>query len=678
MKTTLLAAAIFLLTLAAYSNSFHNSFHFDDAHTIANNLFIRNIANIPLFFKDSTTFSSLPTNQSYRPVVSATLAIDYWLGNGLDDTFYFHLSMFIVFIIQGILMVFLYRRVFDCAARRQANIFMALLAVGWYLVHPANAETINYIISRSDSFSAMFIVLCFVMYGTSRICRTWHLYLLPLGLGMLTKPIACIFPVLLLFYIFLLEQQTSLPKLFSRNGLRRLGEALKKTLPACVFTLGMLLLIKFMEPPTWTPGGASLFRYVITQPWVMLHYFLSFFLPVSLSADTDLSPFQSTADVRFFAGLLFLAVMLAAAVLTSTKRKLRPVCFGILWFFLTLLPTSLIPLAEVMNDHRVFLPYIGLMLSVSWSAFLLFDYCRRRMPQRACNAAAAVLAALLLTAGAYGTHQRNEVWKTEETLWKDVTEKSPKNGRGLMNYGLSLMAKGDYAGAEHYFLKALALTPRYATLHINLGVLNGATGKLEEAERFFKKAMDLQPRYPEGYYHYALFLNKQKRHAEAAAHLKKTLDLAPAHMEARHQLMALYRSQGDRQNAAALARQTLAIAPADPQALKLLQEAGSGREPGIPGTATPQYWLNESLARYRAGEFFRSIEAAQKALQLRPDYDLAYNNICAAYNELGQWDKAIEAGERAVRLNPGNQLARNNLAWARSGKAEAAAKGATR
>ena len=59
-QTVMLAALLLVLTVAAYSNSFHNAFHFDDSHTIVNNLFIRNIANTPLFFKDSTTFSSLP------------------------------------------------------------------------------------------------------------------------------------------------------------------------------------------------------------------------------------------------------------------------------------------------------------------------------------------------------------------------------------------------------------------------------------------------------------------------------------------------------------------------------------------------------------------------------------------------------------------------------------------
>src|SRR3982074_2300703 len=89
-------ALLLVAFLAAYANHFHNSFHFDDAHTIENNASIRELRNIPQFFRDATTFSSLPSNQSYRPLVSTLLAIDYRLG-GLQP-FWFHLSIFALFV----------------------------------------------------------------------------------------------------------------------------------------------------------------------------------------------------------------------------------------------------------------------------------------------------------------------------------------------------------------------------------------------------------------------------------------------------------------------------------------------------------------------------------------------------------------------------------------------------
>ena len=46
----------------------------------------------------------------------------------------------------------------------------------------------------------------------------------------------------------------------------------------------------------------------------------------------------------------------------------------------------------------------------------------------------------------------------------------------------------------------------------------------------------------------------------------------------------------------------------------------------------------------------------------------AYNNIAADYEDLHQWDLAIEAAKQALKLRPDFQLAKNNLAWAESQK----------
>src|SRR5438094_10483559 len=104
----LLLAAI----LVAYSNHFHNGFHYDDGHTIVNNAVIRELRNIPLFFRDATTFSSLPSNQSYRPLVSTLLAIDYSLGHGMRP-FWFHLSIFTLFVLLVLLLAFVIVRLLD-------------------------------------------------------------------------------------------------------------------------------------------------------------------------------------------------------------------------------------------------------------------------------------------------------------------------------------------------------------------------------------------------------------------------------------------------------------------------------------------------------------------------------------------------------------------------------------
>src|SRR6202795_1509740 len=105
--------ALLLIALpAAYANHFQNGFHFDDAHTIVNNAAIRELRNIPLFFRDATTFSSLPSNQSYRPLVSTLLAIDYRLAGGLRPL-WFHLCHFALFLPLTLLLAFVVYRLPD-------------------------------------------------------------------------------------------------------------------------------------------------------------------------------------------------------------------------------------------------------------------------------------------------------------------------------------------------------------------------------------------------------------------------------------------------------------------------------------------------------------------------------------------------------------------------------------
>ena len=120
---------------------------------------------------------------------------------------------------------------------------------------------------------------------------------------------------------------------------------------------------------------------------------------------------------------------------------------------------------------------------------------------------AVVAAAIaLLSAHAAGTWQRNIVWRTEESLWRDVTEKSPRNGRGLMTFGVIQMSKGNLPAAEEYFNRALEHVPQYAYLHVNLGVLKAAQGKAADAERHFRDAQKYDARDPVSYYYYANWL----------------------------------------------------------------------------------------------------------------------------------------------------------------------------
>src|SRR5205807_3373123 len=87
-RLLVLILALVLAVLAAYANHFENGFHFDDGHTIVQNPYIRSLRNIPRFFTGAAPFSSDPGNNIYRPIVSTSLAIDYWLSRGLQPLWF--------------------------------------------------------------------------------------------------------------------------------------------------------------------------------------------------------------------------------------------------------------------------------------------------------------------------------------------------------------------------------------------------------------------------------------------------------------------------------------------------------------------------------------------------------------------------------------------------------------
>ena len=487
----------------------------------------------------------------------------------------------------------------------------------------------------SEVISTLGVVASFAVYFAFPHLRRYYLYVLPAAIAILAKPPAAIFAVLFAIYRLLFRQKNARlirPSARLRRGKQRRGySASFGDSCATVSDLrsAVLLFVQHMTPRNWIAGAANAHHYLITQPYVALLYFKTFFWPSSLSADYDLSPFTTTDDPCFWAGFAFVTLLIMAAIAAAVFKKTRVIGFGLLWFFIALLPTSALPLAEVMNDHRTFLPYIGLVIAMAGAVSLLVN--RDVRYSLWAKAAAAVTVGLFLCGNGYATFQRNKVWNTEETLWRDVTIKSPRNPRGLMNYGNTLMAKGDLNGALGYFHRALALAPQYSVLLINLAIAEDATKQDAAAEQHFKDALRLAPASPDSYTYYARYLLSHSRGEEARGFLHSALELSSTDLTARELL------------AQAEVRRAINRRHKRRSLISLLAFSVMAR------SATPE-----------------TIAACRAALELRPNYAEAWNNICAAYNKLGRYEQAAAACEQALRYKPDLQLARNNLQYARN------------
>ena len=192
-RTHYVLLTVLLAVGLAYANSFENGFHFDDFHTVVDNPATRSLKNIPRFFADATTFSVLPANRTYRPMVSASLALDYALGRGYTPV-WFHVSTFVLFLALIVVLYQFYRLLLNKTETSTANEWLALFAAAWFGLHPAVAETVNYVIQRGDLYCTLGCVAALLLYARYPGLRRTGVYLAAYVLALLSKPPAAVFP----------------------------------------------------------------------------------------------------------------------------------------------------------------------------------------------------------------------------------------------------------------------------------------------------------------------------------------------------------------------------------------------------------------------------------------------------------------------------------------------------
>lgn len=683
------ALALLLTVIITYSNHFENPFEFDDAHTIVNNTAIRDLDNVPYFFTDSLKSSTLPANQAYRPGLVTLNAIDYAVQHRIDsiakaDTtsfaakltntfspkwaaqtkagtagainpFWFHFSIFVSYLVLGVLVFFFLLHIIRlCFPALSYTHWAALLGAGLFTLHTANAETINYIISRDDSFSTLMVVLAFVMYFYSPVSRKYFLYIIPVILGYFVKEPTVMFGPLLLVYVLLFGDPD--------NKKKRIRWQI---IASFLLAGGLYLLTRKMTPEHHTYGGGDGLIYILTQAFVVVHYFISFFLPFNLSADTDWTLVRNIYDERIIVGFFIIGCLLYLAWKCMKRNETKLISFGLLWFFITLIPTSIFPLSEVLNDHRPFFGHVGLTLAVVGVVLYFLEKFSEHKHFKLAKNSALIFACVLLSLHAIGTHHRNYVWSSGELLWKDVTEKSPGNGRGWMNYGLAIMARPyknipnvpdsverqindslnrhNLDSAILCFNKAFTFYPNYSYLHINMGIALMRKGQSKSAETHYLQAVNGDPYNPEPYYFYSLFLMQMNRTNEALKIARQGLNVSPSHEGLTNTLNGL-------------------------AALQHVKSPVEVAQDNVKQNPSADNYVLLSLAFYNNAQYLESAMAAKAATNIQPNYANAWNNICAAYNKIGEWDSALVAGQRAVELNPTNELSKNNYIYAQQQK----------
>ncbi len=414
---------------AVYANALGGGFQLDDFGSIVHNPAVHGL----------WAFLQNPFASS-RPVADLVNALNYqWFG---QDPFGYHATNLVVHGLHCLLVWRLLARG-EAWARGRAvpapggwPLFAALL----YAVHPINTMAVTYVVQgRMAALAALLVTAslwAFWRYaaGGGRAWAAAALVLTALGLG--TKENAALAPVLGLALDYFLLSGRSLGRVLAARGrFHAAWLGLGTTLAAAIVLghHGGYAAVYGGEEGLRDFGGTveeiTAYTYLLTQLSVVLKYLQLILLPVGQSAEHYWPVATSFASVRVLVPLGVLAALAGAAVWGGRRRPL--VGFGALWFGLTLLPeSSFVPLEDVLFEHRVYLPLVGLLFVLvgavpegarAWAG----ELGATRRGQRAVALAAAVA---LIPLGV-ATIRRNQVWQTPLTLYEDAYRRYPEHPR---------------------------------------------------------------------------------------------------------------------------------------------------------------------------------------------------------------------------------------------------------
>ena len=168
--------------------------------------------------------------------------------------------------------------------------------------------------------------------------------------------------------------------------------------------------------------------------------------------------------------------------------------FGVFWFFITLsVESSIIPIKDVIFEHRMYLPSAGIFISIATFVFLAADKFRTSLPGFEKTVKAALICVIIALCSA--SYARNIIWQDEITLWEDVVKKSPGHPAGLTNLGEAYAKKGQLKKAILYFHRAIAISPDMIEAYSNLGVAYSQQNQWARAEKEWMRALELKPNF---------------------------------------------------------------------------------------------------------------------------------------------------------------------------------------
>jgi tetratricopeptide (TPR) repeat protein len=495
------------MAAVVYSNTLGFKFVFDDFLGILDNPHISRCANLAQALR--------LLKEPWRAVTQSSYALTILLAG--PNPRVFHAINVAIHICNSLLVFGIARLVARRWISTERPEAFALAAALIHAVHPLYTEAVAYVWGRSSSLCAFFYFgsLFLTMLGCRDHGRKRYLwYGLAAAAGILawkTKEEAITLPFVIAGF-------------FALVGSWRAAAAVMLIPPGmlgCRWRDIVSLYAKVKQNQPMISAGANPtldpLVYFATQVKASVFYYLKkFAFPLNQSADPYVKPVTRLSDPLLWGSVIVL--ILLAALCVRMFKKQPALSFGILALLVSpLIAYALMPLADVVAEHRVYISGLGFDLLGAWilSRYPRYSY--------------AALAGMTLTLGLLTLH-RNRVWANSLSLWEDAESKSPGLARPHLNLGFAYQTAGRFDEALVEYRHALSVNPRLALAYVNMGVVYSSRNELDNAESALKRAAELSPSLSEPLVDLAVIALRRNQPAEALALMEKAVSLDDSYL----------------------------------------------------------------------------------------------------------------------------------------------------
>lgn len=663
-------AVITVAAVACYANSFAGTFVYDDRQHVANNPALHQL------WPPYDWLGYCPT----RPVVYFTFALNYAFGG--ENVFGYHLMnllihMAVAWALFGFARRALQRPVVGESYRRRADLIAGVIALIW-VVHPLCTQAVTYVYQRLESLAALFAVLaCYALARAyeqpKKPQRKWLVASwLCCAAGMLSKESVAALPIILLLYdrIFLADSWRGV---LTR---RRVHLAM-----FCTWGLALGPMIAtgdaygksgIAEVPGLTP-----WTYLISQSGVLLRYLRLTVWPSGQCLDYGWPPAENW-DQYVPQGIIILSLFIATCVGVYRGRTWS---FPAAAFFLLLAPTSsIIPIADLIFEHRMYLPSACVVALGVCAGVRGLDFAAQYVTASASVYRCAALLVCVVVAGlGTATVLRNRLYHDELDLWQDILVKAPQNPRGPYLLGGYYLHKGDRKRAESYFKQCLQVSPLFVPAYAQRTELLMKEGRHAEAEADLTLLESALPFEPIIKLHaaslYTAFGNlrmDQQRYNEAVQYYAQAVDADPRADDAMNNLALALANSGRHAESLELYRQMAAARPDDPSLQNnlgvvlrnngQLEAAAAAFRAAVeldPKSSEPRANLGSILELQGRGD--EALAELLRAAEMDDRYIGAQINLGTALARRGRFAEALKHLQKAVEIDPTNATAQANL-----------------